>query len=938
MTFIETLTHHLYKTYPETISELCIVFPNRRAGLFFKNALASLSERPLWAPEIYSIEDFITKLSETEILDPMGQLFELYEIILKIEKEKSPTFDDFLKWGQTLLADFNDIDSYLVRPEDLFGNLKSIKELENWSLGSDQLTAFQQEYLHFWKSLGKYYLAFREKLSIKKQAYHGLAYRLAIEKIEEKINRHRWHKIIFAGFNALNTAEELIFKRLVALDKAEVFWDADTYYVDNKIQEAGRFLRKYKVSGQFTYNNEKHFNWVVDKLGNEEKFITITGVNKNIGQAKLAGQLIQQMLERNPSLDLKKTAIVLGDENLLFPVLHSLPETPGGINVTMGYPLKNTPIAGFSELLFQLHENKMRMGREEFYYQDIFKLCSHPYTKLLTEADRLVRYIRENNITFCHLETIEKYLTDTSLFSDFQKTANIYSNLHKITEALSQALQIQWEKRLDKNKQASNIELEYLFAYSKIIRRIHTLSSNYNSIEGLKTFRTLLNQLIRATNLAFYGEPISGLQVMGMLETRTLDFENIILLSANEGVLPSGKKQNSFIPHDVRKVFNLPSYAEKDSIFAFHFYHLLQRAKNIDIVYNTEPGNLGGVEKSRFLSQLIYEFPQINKKSSITEQILEADTGRINEKYPILIPKTTRMMETIRQKGESGYSPSLLNIYRNCSLKFYFQLICKLREKEEVDETIKADTLGNVIHKTLEAFFKPFEGKTIHTSDLIEMKKQAGNQLNFNFEKYHPAADLSSGKNLLTVRVAQKFLNNFFDRQQLEVIQSVKEKKQFHIEQIEHELVSEITVKNQTIQIKGTIDRIDRVGSSLRIIDYKTGKTEEKELKVTETEELLHEQTLNKSFQLLLYAWLYTRNKPFTFPILSGIIGFRQHKSGLSTVKINGSDAITKEVLNDFEQVLAQVLEEIFNPEIPFTQTTDKKVCVYCDYKTICNR
>ncbi|MCC6691503.1 MAG: PD-(D/E)XK nuclease family protein, partial [Bacteroidia bacterium] len=864
--FLDRVAEYITGNYTNKLSELCIVFPNRRAGLFFKTSLARLSDKPFWAPEIYSIEDFIAKISGIEIIDPIAQLFELYEAYKNVEKEKAEPFDTFSQWAQILLADFNEIDSGLVNAQNLFSNLKNIKELESWNVDTADLTTFQREYLHFWKSMGNYYNEFNRKLEKEKKAYQGLAYKLVTASTTEKINEFSWHKIIFAGFNALTAAEEKIIHNLLVAGKAETLWDADTYYLDNKIQEAGRFLRKHSIVDWNKMNPENKFHWVNNDLSVSSKKITVTGVSKNIGQARFAGQLVQELLDKNPTPNLTHTAIVLADENLLFPVLHSLPAAVQNVNVTMGYPLKNTPIAGFNELLFQLHENSNKLNKEGlFYHQDIINLLRHPYTKMLLDTkaeaitETIINYLHEKNSVFCSLKIIETINIKQSealqiLLSEWKNTSTVFSCLHQLINLLKLFFSTQKEK--DEDDRKANFDLEYLFSYSKIITRLQSLSENYSSLTEIKMLRSLLLQLIRSTNLSFYGEPVTGLQIMGLLETRTLDFENIILLSANEGLLPAGKSQNSFIAHDIKRVFGLPTHVEKDSIFAYHFYRLLQRANNIHILYNTETDELGRGEKSRFVSQLLHEFTLINKTSTITEQLLETSISRSTLASEITIVKTPDILDKLSKKASDGFSPSLLNMFRNCPLKFYFHFIAGLRETDEVEEDIGADTLGNVIHQTLEELYRPLIGKTLSQIDLQGMKEIAEDKLKEKFKKYFPESDLNHGKNLLTLKVACKFISDFFTNEMDEVQHLTKRNRQLIIEQLEQEYTAEINVGNKTIKLKGKTDRVDTNGIVTRIIDYKTGRADDKELKIKNWDELKIDIKLNKSFQLLMYAWL----------------------------------------------------------------------------------
>ena len=954
--FLEKLVKHLYEKYQDDISELCIVLPNRRAGLFLKTHLANNLQKTFWAPEILATEDFVALLAEAELADTTTLLFELYETIKILNNGETESFDEFSKWGQVLLNDFNEIDRYLVDASQLFGNLKDIKELENWTLNSDELTEFQLKYLTFWKSLKEYYFHFRDRLTAKHQAYQGMAYKTAALNAEERINKHPWKKVIFAGFNALNKAEELIIEKLLNAGKAEIVWDTDAYYVNNTDQEAGRFIRKYNQSGIFSKIKEQCTLIEENLIATEHKKITVIGSAKNVAQAKVAGNLVSELKTEYESL--QNTALVLADENLLFPVLHSLPADLTDINVTMGYPLRNTPVAGYFELVLNLHESAQRLSKGKpnysFYHSDILKLLSHPYTAIaLSEgnknrsAKKVIQLIQGRNIVFAGASMLENIFTELNCTSEFEILKPIFKNwsstedaLYCITyliELLKNAVVAQRENKAE-NK--ASLELEYLFAFTKIIKRIQDLSSDYNtSINDLKTLRSILNQIIRTTTLPFYGEPLMGLQVMGMLETRTLDFENVILLSCNEDILPSAKSVNSFVPFELKHHFGLPTYSDKDAIFAYHFYRLIQRAKNIYLLYNTENDEFGSGEKSRYLTQLIYELPKANPNVELKEMLVNIPVAANKPTNEIVISKTPHILDVLAAKAESGFSPSLLNRYRNCTLQFYFQAIEGLKEEDEVEETIGADTLGNAIHKVLQLFYTPFIGKKINAADVAEMKKRTEEATKEVFEEEYSKNEISYGKNLLTVKVAVKFITNFLNQEIKSITENEKNSKPTIITALEQELTTVIEVEQRHVKIKGNADRIDSIGKVTRIVDYKTGSAKDKELKFDDWNDIRTNSELAKSFQLLMYALMYQRMNPvITENMVSGIITFRQLSAGLKMVKVNDSNELNTEVLNEFETQLKQMLSELFNPEINFTQTEEIENCEYCAFKGICNR
>lgn len=953
--FLEKTVHYLYNKYGDDISELCIVLPNRRAGLFLKTHLSTHLKKTFWSPEILATEDFVALLSELQPADSTTLLFDLYETVKKCNPANTENFDEFGKWGQILLSDFNEIDRYLIDAKQLFGNLKNIKELETWSLNAEEgLTDFQKQYLAFWQLLGTYYSDFTERILSKKQAYQGLAYRIVAADPEVRASRHPWKKIIFAGFNALNLAEEIIIEKLVDADKAEIIWDTDSYYVNNPNQEAGRFIRKYNEYGRFKKIKERNTVFEETLLSNEKKNITIIGAAKNVAQAKIAGSLVTSLEKEQGHL--QNTALVLADENLLFPVLHSLPAALEDINVTMGYPLKNTPVAGYFELVFNLHENgqKIAGGKSNysFYHTDLVKLLTHPYTSiaLAGKEERLsvkpvVQTIQGKNIVFAAQSTLKKLFENLPLeyeilqpvFNHWQSAQDAIACVQYLIEVLKDGIIAQQDTNAE-NK--SSLELEYLFAFTKIVKRIQVLMSDYpGSIADVKTLRSIINQIVRAGTLPFYGEPLMGLQVMGMLETRTLDFENVILLSCNEDILPSGKAVNSFIPFELKRHFGLPTYSDKDAIFAYHFYRLLQRATTIYLIYNTESDALGSGEKSRFLTQLAYELPKINPNVTITEQLLSIPVKPENSGIEITVQKTPEILEKLKAKSEFGFSPSLLNKYRNCSIQFYFHGIAGLKEAEEVEETIGADVLGNVIHSVLEKLYAPFIGKKITAGDVKKMKAPVEELTIECFEEYYNRSEISHGKNLLTLKVALKFINNFLDAEIAVITASEKKGEPVIVKALEQELETDLVIGTATIKVKGKADRIDSIGKMTRIVDYKTGLAANNELKFDDWDLIRTDAGLSKSFQLLMYAYLYQKMNPaIKDNIQSGIITFRELSAGLKTVKVNGSDFLDEDVLTAFEEQLRILLAEIVDPGVPFSQTTELINCVYCSFRGVCNR
>lgn len=937
--FLHTCLTQLIARHGAQLGEVCIVVPNRRAGLFIRNIIAAQATGPVWAPTIYAQDDFMAHLSGYTVADRLTQLFYFYDIYKELEGEDARVFSDFIHWAPTLLADFNEIDQYLADTQSLFSYLNEAKAIEMWNMGQE-LTDFQKKYLHFWGQMKGFYYALTTGLASKGLAYQGMAYRKAAENLEAAEGVLSWQKVYFLGFNALTTAEERVMKYLVKIQRAEIFWDADTYYMDNPNHEAGKFLRKYR-----DYFGKSNFNWVQSHLQSTDKKIEIIGVSGNAAQAKLAGQLIEDLTAERQG-NITGTALVLADESLLLPVLNSLPQNVSEVNVTMGYPLKYTPVSSFIDAVFSLHINSIKFseGRKEarYYHKDIAAVVGHPLFNLLAakkvEGTTVLNNIAKHNFVFLTRAVLNNMLGsaagNTLLFApqaDTDIILQFVSHLEGLVIALKEEQLLTIE-----NEPAGQLTLEYLYTYFRYLQKLKTLLGEKPLVADLQTLRSLFNQLIANTTLPFYGEPLQGLQVMGMLETRTLDFENIVLLSANEGVLPQGKTGHSFIPLDIKREYGLPTYSDKDSIFGYHFYRLLQRAKNVWILYTTQSdGGIGGKERSRFITQLVNEL----KGPHIEEKLLQVPLGGAKENV-ISFYKSAEVLSKLVQLGEKGFSPSALTMFIRCPLQFYFRYIAGLKENEEVEETLEANTMGTVVHKVLEDLFNPYIGRMLKPDDITQMQALAPDYTERVFAETFGAENYQFGKNLLIYRVSKRFIENFLAFQK-ELLQT-DEARGYDtvVTNLEQKLVAPFSVSGRQVNIAGNADRIEQCGNDIRIIDYKTGKVDPRELVFGTWENLLALPDYAKSFQLLTYAWLYNQNNPaLPSNLRPSIIAFTKLSQGLlECITPNNAGYVSNDDLADFENVLQSLISRLFDTEEEFYQTPEKDNCRYCIYNSICNR
>jgi hypothetical protein len=945
--FLLKLAKEIHRQFPDELKDICVVLPNRRASLFLKKYLAEVYKKTIWSPEIYATEDFIFKHSGYTAIDNLELLFQFYSVYKKIEQNEAKSFDEFSKWAPTLLTDFNEIDNYLADAEKLFASVNQVRALEIWNLDGKEPSPIQLQFIAFWEKLFHYYQNLKEQLHAQNMAYQGMAARYLAENIDHISNQLNYKKIFFAGFNALNKAEEKIIYYLLHHKKAEIFWDTDAYYMDNETQEAGVFLRHYKQ--KWFDNKGKNFNWIENFWRTSYKEIEIIGTSKNLNQVKAAGEILEKINSKNNYQD---TAVVLADENLLMPLLNSIPNTVNDINVTMGMPLKYIPLYNLLEHILQMHEHATKHSNNNlknycFYHNDISKLLQNPMIKgiwkekeagyLLQKLDLYIK--RKNRVYITYSELRNQCNNEELLFlNDLEPIfSNWKNNPLNAIEAIKSIIAL-FKNNLKNisNKKKQKIEAEYLYHFSKICNRIKRYIKSYDALIDVSTLKNLFNQIIRNESLAFYGEPLKGLQVMGVLETRTLDFDTVIITSTNESLIPAGKTMASLIPFDIKRAFGLPTYSEKDSIFAYHFYRLLQRAKNIYLIYNTEADDLGGGEKSRFISQIIQELPQQNNQIKLQQNILTLNVPKIDLKETKKV-KNEVVIQQLNNWIEKGISPSALNSYISCPLDFYYKYVIKLRESDEdaVEETIEAHSLGNFIHNTLQEIYIPFLHKVVNENELESAKKLVPEILKNQFLENFSIEDINRGKNYLIYTIAEKQILKFIDREIEEIKKLKKENKHLQIIALEKAFETEVTFNcigiEKKAKLTGRIDRIDKIGNTIRVIDYKTGTIKDSEVKLKNIDEIImSKNSKSKALQLLIYTVLYQQSLQANDKLQTGIISFRNLKNPYIFLTVNNADTVSNDIILQTKNLISLLLEEIFNLEKPFVHNPLATYCTIC--------
>ncbi|MFP4287940.1 MAG: PD-(D/E)XK nuclease family protein [Bacteroidales bacterium] len=967
LTFLEQVAAYVGKKDNKKLHEICIITPNQRAGLFLKKHLAKTIQNASWAPDIMSMDEFIAQVNKLKIPESTSLLLEFYQTYKAIEKEKADELEEFLKWAPVVLKDFNDIDGHVENAEKLFNNILDIKRIETWNPEHKEPTEFQLKYLQFFKKLNIYHQKFRENLLEQKLAYHGLAYRIAAQ--DAQTVAIPWKKVIFAGFNALSDSEEKLISSLKKRGIAEQLWDADIYYINNpknQNHEAGLSLRKHLKKQK---NNNILF--LENNFSIQPKNISIYGVAKSVNQVKLCANILKGLSAgqtNNP-----KTAIVLANENLLMPMINSLPKEIEKVNITMGYPLRKTSLYGLIVTVFQMHITTQRMGTAKpgsepaFYYKDLLRFFGHPAIHLIWKS-KGYNTLQYNN----WIETINKsknpflrvFCEEEQQHNHNNGISNLYGFLFRnfathpagILDAIGQLTLLLHHSFKDHSSQTGiSIEkspwftdFESIYDLKIMIRKLKKYFQENQLGWELRNFFMFFQSMSRESRISMLGQPLQGLQIMGMLETRNLDFENVIVLSANEDILPASKPGNSFIPFDVKTNYNIPVTKEKDAVYAYHFYRLLQRAKNIHIIYNTQTQDMGSSEKSRFITQLQMELPAYNPAIKIDSQIISLPSATNQTKSDISIEKTPEILQILEHVNEKGFSPSTLNHYIKCSLFFYFRHIAGISEVDTLEETIEANTLGSIVHEVLQDLYEEYFGgeKILDTDKLDQMRKKLPEITQGKFEKLYPGGDITTGKNLLMYKVALRYVENFLKFEKKFVEQEQKKNNLITYLSAEEELTAYINIplgeKGKKIKIRGIADRIDQLGPNTRIIDYKTGKVDPaSELKLTDWGKLTNEMKLGKTFQLLMYAYLYKKTTQSTNPVLPGIFSLRSIGKGLLSPSIiidKQKNDIDEDTLEKFEAELKTLISEIFDAETPFTKTPDTENCRLCDFRITCNR
>lgn len=956
--FLKLVAADLYKHTEGNLAHTAVVFPNKRAGLFFNEYLAQESDSPIWSPAYVSISELFRSLSPWEVGDPVKLVCELYKIFRR-ETQSTETLDDFYFWGEMLISDFDDADKNKVDTDKLFSNLQDLRNImddytfiddeqeeairqffQNFSI--ERRTALKERFISLWDVLGNIYKGFRESLASQNIAYEGMMYRHVIEHLD--VDKLPYEKYVFVGFNVLNKVEHTLFTQLKDAGKAVFYWDYDEFYMKENRQavthEAGEFIRRNLRDFPSPLSGELFKN-----LSKPKEVHYIASSTEN-AQARY----LPQWIRNNLTTPEKETAVVLCNEALLQPVLHSLPAEVKHVNITMGFPLSQTPVYSFLIALLELHTHGFNFKSGRYTFQSVVTLLKHPYTRQLTgQAELLEKELTRNNRFYPLPGELGKDEFLTRLFTPLSGNLNLCIRLSETLQQVAGIYQANTSGTEDTDA-FNQLYRESLFKAYTTINRFRTLIEEDELTVQSETFRRLLVKVLSATNIPFHGEPAIGMQVMGVLETRNLDFRHLVLLSVNEGQLPKSGGDSSFIPYNLRKAFGMTTIEHKIAVYAYYFYRLLQRAERITLMYNTSSDGLNRGEWSRFMLQFLIEWPH-----PITRQFLEAGqspqgTSSITvEKTPDVMRQMQSLFD-VRANPKAKFSPSALNYYLDCPLKFYYRYVAGLSAPDEVSAEIDSATFGSIFHYAAEHIYKDLttHGKVINKEaleTLLRNEVKLQNYVDTAFKKLFfnvPQNEKPeyNGVQLINSAVIARYLK--------QLLQNDLRYAPFTFIASEMEVDEPIDIQTPKGVIKsrigGIIDRMDSKDGTLRIVDYKTGGDADTPPHV-ESLFIPDKKRSNYVFQTFLYAAIMCRKQP-TMKIAPALLYIhRAATETYSPVIQMGEPRKPKEAVEDFSKYekeyrerLQGLLEEIFNPEKSFTQTEIIEKCTYCDFKALCKR
>ncbi|MPS64597.1 PD-(D/E)XK nuclease family protein [Chryseobacterium sp.] len=890
MKFLNKIIHELLAQSSD-LSEFNIVLPGKRPIVFIRRILEE-NNYSGFLPNFFTVEELINQIADKQPIQGISLWLFAFDVYKGLNLIPRDSFSDFLKWFPTLQKDWDDILKFSESDHAVLQYMFDEERIKDWAqnLGEDDDVP-RKKFLNFWKNMNVFLPVLKQKLQERNWATSGMIHETAKAEIDS-FAKNTKEKFVFCGFNAFTPVEEKLVRSLLQWDKGQCFFQADHYYFDDERQEAGKFLRNHKTWKEF--NENRAFNWIEDDF-NQPKNIKVYEVSGNITQTKILPEIFKEIENKTYS----NTAVVLLDENLLPASLDVMYGVPN-LNITMGFPLKNLSFSNAVKQLFYL-QKQLEKNKSSYYYRDVFPILEELPKSVEDELiiNQFKAKVEERNIVYISKKLLQELLGELSYYNLLQKA---YSTNVYLDSLIDFCKKVKW-------LEIDDIQYENVSHFENSFRIIKNQLSPYDFEITMETLEILINQHINSESIDFQGEPLRGLQIMGLLETRLLNFENVILLSVNEGKLPLGNSQNTYIPFDIRKFFDLHTFLENDSIYAYHFYRLIQDAQNVHLLFNALSSGVNSGEKSRFITQI-----EMESSHNIEHLIIENSSEPIVTE-PIEFTKTPIVLERL-EKWKEKVSASHLTSYLYNPVDFYLSKILNTSENDEIEEELSVKNYGNLVHYTLQEVYEVIKGKVLKENDLKDSIKQIDKYIDIAIDKLkHQPEFYEKGMNFIHKAIAKKVIESILNYD----LDLVKNGNKLEILDIEKrfENVNFYLDASQKISFFGFIDRIDRLNGTLRIIDYKTAKIKNLIVKIDQdnVDEYFHNSDRKQALQLCIYQYV-VQNLPefWGLPIETGIWSFAEAKKGVVSLQFEKGD------IDDAMKSIKSLIEEILNPDINFIE------------------
>jgi len=914
--FLESIAENVLDSGKTDLSGYRIVLPGKRAGFELKKIIAEKLNKAHWAPITCTLPELVTDLTSFSLASRIEQTITLFRCYRTLGSKSAESFEDFIKWGSIVLNDFGDIEHYLVDPKEIFSDLRKIQDIQNWSFNNENLSESQINYLEFWNDLGELYNRFEEMQAIAlKYTYSSVLKAIATGKIIPMIPT-TCNEFLFAGLANFSPAEQKLIEKLSVVKPVQVFWDADKYYIEDPVNEAGALIRS-------TLNrNHKIIHPNNGLLDSPKTFIfneTVTPIAQVFAAAS--------DIEKIGHADQLDCAVVIADNALGEPFIHALNKGQTKIQIAYAYPLNQSKAC---KLIYQIFSilSKSEKNKGGIYYKDFEELLNYldlSGINALQNAE-ITKFLIKNVIIYLGENHLQK------LVSEHPKVQDLIDLIHPkdpITKIIDIGI---WLRNTDQNISLPEQEKAAFKSISEILIHLNDLLLQFPDLANYHSIEALWFHLMNKEYLSLESENDEGIKILDLNETLAFDFKNLFILGANEENIPGNNFAQTLIPFDLRAVYKLPLPQMKDASVAYTFYRAIQRAQNVNLYYSTISSDYKGTEKSRFLNQIQFELAKKNGSLTIIKRQLRLPENKLSTQRKIT--NSDWVKTRLDELFERGISPSAINKFNACPLDFYHRYVLGLGEDDEMEEDLSSATIGSIVHKVLEDFYKPDVGVYPTTKDFDALKDNLKTAINRAFQSQYSESNTPSGFNLLATEVIKNMLDSYLDYEKKRINKSPNDNLNKKIIAVEMQLTRAVPLDNHprktAFNLYGLADRVEEIGGFHHILDYKTGKVEKKDLEVPiAIEKIFDEGASSKLLQMICYIYMYSNKNALPENCRTAFYSFRFHSQGWMYVTKKDQTEIDNNFLLQFEKELLNWREKVYTTE-HFEHNQKAQYCQFC--------